>query len=196
MRQTLVLASASSARRRVLEGAGVPFVQVPSGTDEDQLKATLQARSAPDMARALALAKALAVSARKPEALVLGADQVLESEGRLFAKPRDKAEARAQLVRLRGRGHRLVNGLALVRDGRVLWQYDDEALLWMRDFDDAFLEIYLADAGPEVLESVGVYRLEGKGAQLFAKIEGDFFSILGLPLLPLLEALRREGILA
>lgn len=196
MRKTLVLASASSARRKVLEGTGVPFVQEPSGADEDQLKATLQARSATDMARALALAKALAVSARRPEALVLGADQVLESEGRLFAKPRDKTEARAQLVHLRGRGHRLVNGLALVRDGQVLWQYDDEALLWMRDFDDVFLETYLANAGPEVLESVGAYRLEGRGAQLFAKIEGDFFSILGLPLLPLLEALRREGILA
>jgi septum formation protein len=90
----------------------------------------------------------------------------------------------------------LVNSLALVRAGQVRWQYDDEARLWMRDFDDAFLETYLANAGPEVLESVGVYRLEGTGAQLFAKIEGDFFSILGLPLLPLLEALRREGILA
>ena len=196
MRKVLVLASASSARRRVLEGAGVPFAQASSGTDENRLKATLQARSAPDMARALALAKALAVSARKPGALVLGADQVLECEGRLFAKPRDKNEARAQLVRLRGRGHRLVNGLALVRDGQVLWQYDDEARLWMRDFDDAFLETYLAGTGPEVLESVGAYRLEGSGAQLFARIEGDFFSILGLPLLPLLEALRREGILA
>jgi septum formation protein len=196
MPETLVLASASSARRRVLEGAGVPFVQVPSGADEDRLKATLQARSARDMARALALAKALAVSARRPEAPVLGADQVLEADGRLFAKPRDRTEARAQLERLRGRDHRLVNGLALVQGGRVLWQYDDEARLWMRDFDDAFLESYLADAGPEVLESVGAYRLEGKGAQLFARIEGDFFSILGLPLLPLLEALRREGILA
>ena len=196
MRKVLVLASASSARRRVLEGAGVPFTPDPLGTDEDRLKATLQARSAPEMARALALAKALAVSARKPEALVLGADQVLECEGRLFAKPRDKNEARAQLVRLCGRGHRLVNGLALVQYGQVLWQYDDEARLWMRDFDDAFLETYLAGTGPEVLESVGAYRLEGSGAQLFARIEGDFFSILGLPLLPLLEALRREGILA
>ncbi len=196
MRETLVLASASSARRRVLEGAGVPFVQDPSGVDEDALKATLRARSAAKLARALALAKALAVSARRPDAPVLGADQVLECEGKLFAKPRDKTEARAQLVSLRGRGHRLVNGLALVRGGRVIWQYDDEARLWMRDFDDAFLENYLAGAGPEVLESVGVYRLEGRGAQLFARIEGDFFSILGLPLLPLLEALRREGILA
>lgn len=196
MPETLVLASASSARRRVLEGAGVPFVQEPSGADEDALKATLQARSAAELARALALAKALAVSARRPGAPVLGADQVLECEGRFFAKPRDKIEARAQLVFLRGRRHRLVNGLALARNGKVLWQYDDQALLWMRDFDDAFLDDYIAGAGPEVLESVGAYRLEGKGAQLFARIEGDFFSILGLPLLPLLEALRREGILA
>ncbi|MEK7245115.1 MAG: Maf family nucleotide pyrophosphatase [Pseudomonadota bacterium] len=196
MRKTLVLASASSARRRILEGAGVPFVQAPSGLDEDRAKATLQAKSPPEITRALALAKALAVSARRPEALVLGADQILECEGHSFSKPRDKTEARAQLVSLRGRGHRLVNSLALVRDGQILWQYDDEARLWLRDFDDAFLESYLAGAGPEVLESVGAYRLEGTGAQLFARIEGDFFSILGLPLLPLLEALRREGILA
>lgn len=196
MRNMLVLASASSARRRVLEGAGVPFEQDPAGIDEGRLKGTLQDRPAPEMARALALAKARTVSARRPEAPVLGADQVLEAGGHLFDKPRDWSEARAQLVSLRGRGHRLVNSLALVRDGQVLWQYDDEARLWMRDFDDDFLETYLAYAGPEVLESVGAYRLEGRGAQLFAKIEGDFFSILGLPLLPLLEALRREGILA
>ncbi|MSO84332.1 MAG: septum formation protein Maf [Rhodospirillales bacterium] len=196
MRKTLVLASASSARRKILEGAGVPFVQAPSRLDEDQLKATLGAGPAPATARALALAKAQAVSASKPGAWVLGADQVLECDGRSFSKPGDKAEARAQLVGLRGREHRLVNGLALVRDGRVLWQYDDEARLWLRDFDDAFLDAYLAAAGPEVLESVGAYRLEGTGAQLFARIEGDFFSILGLPLLPLLDVLRREGILA
>ena len=196
MRKTLVLASASSARRKVLEGAGVPFVQVPSGLDEDRLKASLPAGPAPETARALALAKALAVSASRPGAWVLGADQVLECEGRSLSKPGDKAEARAQLVHLRDREHRLVNGLALVRDGRVLWQYDDEARLRLRDFDDAFLDAYLAAAGPEVLESVGAYRLEGMGAQLFARIEGDFFSILGLPLLPLLDVLRREGILA
>ena len=196
MPNPLILASASSARRRVLEGALVPFIQESSGVDETALKSELGA-CAPDMlARRLALAKSKAVSARRPGAFVLGADQVLECEGRLFAKPRDKAEARAQLVLLRGRAHRLVNGLALVRAGRVLWRHDDEARLWMREFGDGFLDGYLAEAGPEVLESVGAYRLEGAGAQLFARIEGDFFSILGLPLLPLLDALRREGILA
>jgi septum formation protein len=196
MQRTLILASASSARRRVLEGAKVPFVQETSGVDEAALKTALGDLPAGAVALALAAAKAEAVSARRPKMWVLGADQILECEGRLFAKPRDKAEARVQLATLRGRMHRLVNGLALLRDGAVLWRYGDEARLWMRDFSDGFLDAYLADAGPEVLESVGAYRLEGKGAQLFSRIEGDFFSILGMPLLPLLEVLRREGILA
>jgi len=196
MQKTLILASASSARRRVLEGAQVPFVQETSGVDEAALKTALGDLPAGAVAQALAVAKAEAVSARRPKMWVLGADQMLECEGRLFAKPRDKAEARVQLATLRGRMHRLVNGLALLRDGTVLWRYGDEARLWMRDFPDEFPDAYLADAGPEVLESVGAYRLEGKGAQLFSRIEGDFFSILGMPLLPLLEVLRREGILA
>ncbi len=196
MPNPLILASASTARRRVLEGARVPFVQEPSGIDEAALKAALGDRPPRVLAATLARAKAEAVSARRPEAIVLGADQVLECEARLFDKPRDASEARAQLVRLRGREHRLVNGLALVRAGRTLWQYDDEARLWMRDFGDAFLDGYLAEAGPEILESVGAYRLEGLGTRLFSRIDGDFFSILGLPLLPLLDALRREGILA
>ena len=174
----------------------MPFSHQPAGVDETILKATLRGRPPAELARALARAKAEAVSALRPEALVLGADQVLEAEGRLFDKPRDKSEARAQLVFLRRRAHRLVNGIALARRGQTCWQFDNEAHLWMRDFDDAFLDRYLAEAGSEVLESVGAYRLEGIGAQLFARIEGDFFSILGLPLLPLLEALRREGILA
>ena len=174
----------------------MPFVQEPSGIDEAALKTALGDRPPRALAATLALAKAEAVSARRPEAIVLGADQVLECEGRLFDKPRDANEARAQLVVLRGREHRLMNGLALVRAGRTLWRHDDEARLWMRDFTDAFLDGYLAEAGPDILESVGAYRLEGRGAQLFSRIEGDFFSILGLPLLPLLDALRREGILA
>lgn len=164
--------------------------------DETPLKKALGHGAPETLARALARAKAEAVSARRPDAFVLGADQVLECEGRSFAKPCDMDEARAQLVALRGRAHRLVNGLALVRAGRTLWQHDDEARLWMRDFGDAFLDRYLAESGPEILESVGAYRLEGGGAQLFSRIEGDFFSILGMPLLPLLETLRREGILA
>lgn len=196
MLKTLILASASSARRRVLEGAGVPFARETSGVDEAALKISRGDLSAEALTRELATAKAAAVSGRRPGAWVLGADQVLECEGRLFAKPRDKAEARMQLVTLRGRAHRLVNGLVLLRDGVVLWRHGDEARLWMRDFSDDFLDAYIADAGPEVLESVGAYRLEGRGAQLFSRIEGDFFSILGLPLLPLLDALRREGILA
>ena len=196
MSAILVLASASSARRKVLGGARVPFTHEPAGIDESAVKTEMHSRPPREIARALALAKAQAVSARRPDVLVLGADQVLEADGRLFDKPRDDPEARAQLMYLRGRAHRLVNGLALVSAGRVCWQYDDEARLWMRDFDDAFLDSYLARTGPEILESVGAYRLEGRGAQLFARIEGDFFSILGLPLLPLLEALRREGILA
>jgi septum formation protein len=124
------------------------------------------------------------------------AGAVMEPEDLALVIARAKASARAQLAQLRGRVHRVINGLVLARDGRELWRHHDEARLEMRSFDDVFLDAYLAEAGPEVLESVGAYRLEGKGAQLFTRIDGDFFSILGLPLLPLLAALRREGLLA
>ncbi len=194
----LVLASGSPTRRRMLEAAGVPVVVDPPDVDEASLRAELARRraSTEKAVLALAAAKARAVAARHgADALVLGSDQILELTGRWLAKPRSVEEARAQLRDLRGRTHRLVTGAVLLRGGREVWRGVDVAELTVRPFSDAFLEAYLGEAGEEVLGSVGCYRLEGIGAQLFSAVRGDHFTILGLPLLSLLEALRREGVL-
>jgi septum formation protein len=156
------------------------------------IKAAMQGIAAEDVALALADSKARAVSARRPGAIVVGADQILECEGRWFDKPATVEEAARHLRALRGRTHRLVSAVVAVRDGERRWRHAAEARLTMRDFSDRFLEDYLARSGPAILESVGAYRLEGLGAQLFARIEGDYFTILGLPLLPLLDFLRGE----
>jgi septum formation protein len=184
----LVLASASAIRARLLEAAGVAFIVRPANIDEDALKTP--GADPVKVASALAERKALAV----PGELVLGADQVAVCDGRLLSKPSSLAAAREQLRFLRGKPHVLISALALAKDGAVVWRHTDEARLVMRDFSDRFLEAYLA-ADPETLSSVGGYRLENPGAQLFARIEGDYFSILGLPLLPLLAALRDQGVI-
>lgn len=193
----LVLASASRSRAAVLAHAGVPFVQDAAAVDEDAVKARQRGEGASARQCALALAelKALAVSPRHPGALVLGCDQMLDCDGRWFDKPKDIAAARAQLADLRGRTHVLVNGMVLVRDGRAQWSHADAATLRMRAFSDAFLDGYLGTVGEAALHAVGAYQLEGRGAQLFERIDGDFFSILGLPLLPLLAVLREHGLL-
>lgn len=165
------------------------------GFDEGPLKAALRARKAgaEEAALALAEAKARKVSQGRPGDLVIGADQGLECEGAWFDKPRDRNEARQQLLALRGRTHRLLSAVAVATDERVLWRHVEEARLTMRVFSDDFLESYLTRSGDDVLQSVGAYRLEGIGAQLFQKIEGEYFTILGLPLFPLLDFLRNEG---
>ena len=193
----LVLASASSVRARLLQSAGVAFEISPAHIDEDAIKRSLLAEGAKprDVAGALAERKALRVSFSRPEALVLGADQVMDFHGELLGKSQNMGEARAQFVRLRGRPHRLISAVVMARDGAVLWQHVDEARLWMRDFSDAFLDDYLAREGEATLTSVGGYRLEDRGVQLFERIEGDYFSILGLPLVPLLTALRDQGVI-
>ncbi|MHA1568631.1 MAG: Maf family protein [Alphaproteobacteria bacterium] len=193
----LVLASASPARADLLKAAGVAFGRVPAVVDEEAVKSDMRAANAPASAIAEALAelKARQVARRHPGALVVGADQVLELDGDLFDKPRDMAEARAQLVRLRDREHSLVSSACVLRDGARLWHASDRARLVMRPFSDVFLDGYLASAGESVLSSVGAYRLEGLGAQLFSRVEGSHFTVLGLPLLPLLEFLRDQGIL-
>jgi septum formation protein len=195
---TFILASASASRRRVLTQAGVPFTAIAAAIDEDGLKNRLLAAGcAPsDIAGALAEVKALHVSREHPGALVLGADQTLLLDGALISKCADLDEARALLVRLRGRSHRLVGALSLVRDGAVIWRHVESPQLWMRDFSEAFLDRYLSTEGEGLLSGVGCYKLEGPGAQLFARIEGDYFSILGLPLQPLLAELRRHGVIA
>lgn len=189
----LVLASASPARRDVLAGAGVDFSVDVSTIDEGEFKKRLT--DPPALARALADAKAGDVAARHPGVSVIGADQVLVCDGELFDKPVDRAAAAGHLRRLRGRQHTLISALSVVRDGQVRWRHGAEAMLWMRPFSDAFLEQYLDLAGDDVLASVGAYRLEGAGAQLFERIEGDFFTILGLPLLPLLAYLRGQRLI-
>lgn len=193
----LVLASASRTRAAMLERAGVPVVCDPAGVDEDAVKTlgrqagwTVEA-----VADTLADRKAQDVTVRHPGALVLGADQMLDCEGTWFDKPADRAAARAQLLALRGRTHRLVSAVAVVRDGAPVWRHVDAARLTVRPFTEAFLDRYLDEVGDEVLHSVGAYQLEGAGAQLFSAVEGDFFTVLGLPLLPVLGFLRAQRIL-
>ena len=192
----IILASASPARANLLRGAGVVFEIVPASVDEAAIKKTCQCqeRTAEDTAYALAAAKALAVAASRPEALVIGADQMLDCAGVWFDKPRNAADAEESLKRLRGRTHRLISAVcaATEKDG-VIWRERAEARLTMRAFSDGFLTRYLQRVGDEVTTSVGAYRLEGLGAQLFSRIEGDYFTILGLPLLALLSYLRDRG---
>ena len=193
----LILASASKARRAVLEGAGLRFETRIAGVDEAAIKEAAQAEgiSPDEAALILADAKAERVARSAPDALVIGADQLLVCDGVWFDKPPDMAAARAHLQRLRGRRHELVTALVVHRGGQRIWQHMAKPRLTMRDFSDAFLEAYLAAEGEVLLSSVGAYRLEGHGAQLFDKIEGDQPAILGLPLLPLLGFLRQHGVL-
>lgn len=188
----LVLASASEVRASILGGAGIDFDVCPSRVDESLLKGTLTDGS--DLALALAAEKARAVAVKYPDHFVLGADQILSCDGRLFDKPRDMDEARGNLLFLRGKTHQLINGLALVLNDELVWQNTTTASLTMREFSDAFLDMYLQLAGSSILSSVGCYRLEAEGSQLFEKIDGDYFTVLGLPLMPLLGALREHGV--
>jgi septum formation protein len=192
----LVLASASQVRACVLQSVGVGFDICPAHVDEDTVKEAFLAAGAPlrDIADALAELKALRISSRQPAALVLGADQVLAFEGELVSKCADLEEARALLRRLRGKKHDLISALVLAKAGAAIWRHVETAGLWMRDFSDRFLDEYLAAEGEELLKGVGCYRLEGRGAQLFERVEGDYFTVLGLPLVPLLGALRQHGI--
>lgn len=194
----LVLASASAARAELLRRAGVSFTVAPASIDEAEIKAAFHGErlAAAECANALAEAKALRVARRHQGALVIGADQMLVCDGAWFDKPTDRAAARAQLVALRGKRHELLSAICVVRDGERLWHFVDRSALVMRDFSDGFLDTYLDAAGADVLGCVGAYRLEAIGVQLFARIEGGYFAILGLPLLPLLDFLRGHGIVA
>jgi septum formation protein len=192
----LVLASTSWIRGELLTKAGLVFEAVRPEVDENELKKTSTALSPGDLALSLAAAKAVSVANRMPDALVLGADQVLNLAGRAFDKPESLEAARRQLVDLRGRSHVLETALCCARGGEIVWQHLGQATLTMRAFSDEFLEAYLRQTGLDVTTSVGAYKLEGLGAQLFDAIEGDYFTILGLPLLPLLDFLRRQGALA
>jgi septum formation protein len=188
----LVLASASTARATVLENAGFVVERLPASIDEDAVKQAFRAEGgdAASCATALAEAKAARISQRRTGSLVIGADQMLVCGDVWFDKPPDLDHARAQLLALRGRSHELISAVCAYRDGQNLWHTVDRARMTMRPFSDAFVDGYLAAVGKDALTSVGAYRLEGLGAHLFSRVEGDFFSILGLPLLPLLDFLR------
>lgn len=193
----VTLASKSAARASVLSAAGVAFDTVAAGVDEAEVKRELLANGAAprDVADVLAERKAVAAS-RGRAGLVIGADQTLDFQGRLFDKAESLHEARERLRMLRGHPHKLHSAVVVARDGETIWREVPAATLTIRDFSDDFLEAYLARHGEGLLASVGCYRLEDDGVQLFDAIDGDYFTILGLPLMGLLEVLRREEALA
>jgi septum formation protein len=195
---TLILASASESRSRILKAAGVSFEIEPAHVDEDTAKEALLAEGAGHAAIADALAelKATRISAKHADAFVLGADQVGSFDGALLSKCGSMEEAADLLRRLRGNTHELISALVLAKNGVAIWRYTSRSRLAMRNFSDAFLAEYLQREGDALLKGVGCYRVEGLGAQLFEKIEGDYFSIQGLPLVPLLAALRTQGVIA
>ena len=192
----LILASNSQARRMLLENAGLLFAAIGSDVDERAAEAPLleAGAGADDIAAVLAEAKALDVSEKHPGALVIGCDSTVGMHGERFTKPDDMAAARRQLLALQGETHQLHSAVALARGGETLWRHTDTAYMTMRELTPQDVGRYLAEVGERALASVGCYQLEGPGIQLFDKIEGDYFTILGLPLLPLLARLRQEGI--
>lgn len=182
----------------MLTAAGVPFEATSPNVDEDEIKASLKAegRTARDIADALAEVKAVKLSAKLPGALVLGADQVLvTADGALLDKPADRAAAASQLKSLAGHEHRLISAAVIAENGKPVWRVVDSAKLTMRRFGDVFLDSYLDAEGDSILGCVGGYRLEGLGAQLFARVSGDHFTVLGLPLLAVLDYLRVRGVI-
>ena len=194
--EPLVLASKSTIRHAILRDAGIPVAVEPADIDERAIEQSSAKEDAGELAAVLACEKARTVAARLPGRLVLGADQTLALGERRFSKPADRAGARRQLAALRGQTHELHSAVALARGNSILFEHREVARLTMRSFSDQFLEAYLDAAGAAVTASVGGYQLEKAGIQLFERIQGDHFTILGLPLVPLLEYLRTAGWLA
>ena len=189
---TVTLASTSLIRQRLLRASGVDFTVRPPDVDEGAVKRQ-EKLAPPQLACKLAEVKALAVSAKAAGSLVIGADQVLAIEGRALDKPRDAEEAREHLMLLRGKTHILHTAVACSRNNVILWVHSEDARLTMRDFSDAMLDRHIARAGHDITSSVGAYKIESEGVQLFSRIEGSYFAILGLPILSLLEFLREQG---
>lgn len=195
MTEKLILASGSPFRKKLLEHAGIEVEAIPADLDERALEAPLadSGASPEDVALVLAEAKATAVSEEHPGRLVLGCDQTLSLGDEVFHKPADMEAARRHLLKLSGRTHHLNSAVVLVRNGEALWRHVGIASLTMRKLDPGFIGRHLAHVGDKALSSVGAYQIEGEGIQLFEKVEGDYFTIVGLPLLPLLEELRKLG---
>jgi septum formation protein len=193
--QQIILASNSPHRRTLLENAGLEFSVEKPDIDERAVEAALAGSGATpeDVAAVLAAAKAVAVSERHPEALVIGSDQTLSLGGELLHKPADMEAARRQLLSLSGKTHQLSSAAVLAGQGAAIWRHTSVAHITMRKLDPAYVGRYLSEVGEAALGSVGCYQIEGRGVRLFEKIEGDFFTIVGLPLLPLLAALRQHG---
>ncbi|WP_313612431.1 Maf-like protein [Agrobacterium sp.] len=197
MKPALILASSSSSRQTLMRNAGLEFTAQAADIDERLIEAPLQeAGSTPDQtALELAKAKALAVSALHPTAIVIGCDQTMSLGPRIYHKPKDMAEAAQHLLSLSGKTHRLNSAAVIAQNGQVLWQTVAHANLSVRQLSEDFVATHLERVGDKALTSVGAYQLEGEGIQLFTSIDGDYFTILGLPLLPLLEVLRKFGVI-
>ncbi len=192
----LVLASQSASRRAMLEAAGVPFEAQPAHVDEAAAKLALAGQGPRDLADALAELKALKVSQRAPQALVLGSDSlVVLEDGAILDKPESREQAAEHLSRMSGRRHEIVSAAVIAEGGRPVWRHVDRAKLFMRPLSDAFIHAYLDAEWPAIAGCVGCFRIEGPGVQLFSRIEGSQFTVLGMPLLPLLSFLRERGVL-
>lgn len=197
MGKNVILASGSAIRSQLLSAAGVGFEVVVPRVDEEAIMASLLAEDAKplDIADALAEYKGLRVAMKHSDAIVVAADQVLVCNGEVFSKARNSKEAKIHLEKLRGQGHQLLSAVVIFEDGQPVWRFAGRAQLVMRDFSDAFLADYVTRYGEDVLSSVGCYKLENEGVQLFSKVQGDYFTILGLPLLEVLGFLRTRGVL-
>lgn len=190
----IILASSSGIRKQILENAGLAFKVRVGGTDETALKqqALAQSKTPQEIAGLLALAKAQSAKPASGE-LVIGADQLMEMDGKIFDKPASMDEAKTRLQNMRGKEHRLIGSVVVCEQGQTPWVHHSMTKLFMRDFSDGFLDNYLEAEGEDILKSVGAYLFEKRGSQLFSRVEGDFFSILGLSLLPLLAQLRTRS---
>ena len=195
--QRLILASGSKARSEMLSSAGVSHDVDVARIDEQLIKESMSQEDHPprDIADALAQSKASKIARRQPGRLVLGADQILVHGGKIYDKPKDLDEAREQILALKGEAHRLISACVMMIDDKVTFRHIDIAKLVVREFSEEFLQDYLKEEGDQILSCVGSYRLEARGAQLFSTISGDYFTILGLPLLPCLQHLRDQGML-
>lgn len=193
----IILASGSSIRKTLLTNAGVPFTTLPARIDEDAIKAALQAEEASprDVADALAEFKARKLAEKYPEALVIGSDQVLEFQGGILSKPATRDDAADQLRAMRGRQHKLLSAIVVYENAEPVWRHVGQVRLLMRDFTDDFLQAYLDRNWPGIGDSVGGYKLEEEGVRLFSRIEGDYFTVLGLPLLELVGFLTQKGVI-
>ncbi len=197
MPQTIILASGSVIRQELLKNAGVEFAVDPARIDEDAIRQSLEAEEATprDIADTLAEFKARRIGEKHPEAMVIGCDQVLEFKGDVLSKPKDLDDAKAQLKRLRANRHKLLSAVVVYQDGKPIWRHVGEVRLMMRPFSDTYLDAYLLRNWDSIQHAVGCYKLEEEGVRLFARVEGDYFTVLGLPLVELLSFLTTRGVL-